>query len=505
MKSQTEEYAGRPRDLSGSHCAFWAGCLTLVSVAALAGSGLQPFQYLSIGLLLAVISRHMLAIFSRVDDLFAPVNILAFYFLINFAMRAAYLFTDPASNRVGVLYYDDYIPPALCLATLGFVCFRAGTRSSLTRKLGQHFALKATQWHGSLPFVRILIMYALGAAGTFYLFQHGARTVGNVEQDILNNKYNPMPGSIVLMATLINVGVMATAAFFLARHNGLRGRLPGWILLAIGMMLVTVQFSLTGKKSSVLEPVVASAIIYHYLKSRMTAGKLLAAGIPMFLLTFGALNVYRYSIIGEAGGAPRNLGEVADRVGYALNYFHSGRADDIGSSSVSSFMGREFGVDSLALVVKYTPKRKDFGLGERYLGIPAQILIPRQLWPDKPIDYFTGDFEDNYAVGWHDAYTSPHVISDLYQNFHIFGIAGGMFFIGMVFQTLYRACRPWLGQAKGVFIYAALIPGLVLSLEWEPVAICQFYVRYGVLIFGLAWILGISNKTTAANQIMDRR
>ena len=80
-----------------------------------------------------------------------------------------------------------------------------------------------------------------------------------------------------------------------------------------------------------------------------------------------------------------------------------------------------------------------------------------------------------------------------------------MFFIGIVFQTLYRACSPWLGRAKGVFIYAALIPGLVLSLEWEPVAICQFYVRYGFLIFGLAWMLGISNKTATANQVADRR
>jgi hypothetical protein len=153
-------------------------------------------------------------------------------------------------------------------------------------------------------------------------------------------------------------------------------------------------------------------------------------------------------------------------------------------------MRRQFGVDALALVIKYTPERRPFGFGASYLTIPEQALLPRQLWRDKPIYIPTDDFERDYLGVPPGGFTSMHVISNLYQNFHLFGVVAGCFALGVGFQLFYLGCAPWTRNGMRVFAYALLLPGMVHALEGEPVVNCVVYLRTGLLLLLVMMILG---------------
>jgi hypothetical protein len=192
---------------------------------------------------------------------------------------------------------------------------------------------------------------------------------------------------------------------------------------------------------------------------------------------------------------------VADRAVQAVELIVSGREENIVDSAVKFFLNRQYGVDTLALAVKYTPGRREFGLGKDYLTLPSQLLIPRALWPEKPILNITADFEETYAVGWRDSYSSPHLISNLYSNFHLFGIIAGLFFFGAGLRRLYSYCRPWVGYPAAVCVYAILLPGLVHSMEWEPVTICIYYIRFGVFLFVLVHFVDSKNALTGVAKV----
>ena len=247
----------------------------------------------------------------------------------------------------------------------------------------------------------------------------------------------------------------------------------------------------TGKKQELLEPAIAVLIVCYYMGRRIRLVNILVVGIPLLVVTFGVLNVYRAHVRSTAATGPRTIDEGLGRIWDSLEYRSADSS--LTTSAAFSLLDRQFGVDTLALVVKYTPERADFSLGKPYLLMPLHVFVPRALWADKPINYITGAFEDIYAPGWKDTYTSPHVMSDLYCNFHLFGIVGGMFIIGLVLKLIYNACNLSPQNPAGICFYAVMIPGIVHGFEWEPVTICVFYLRYAIVLYAILWALSRMN------------
>lgn len=89
-----------------------------------------------------------------------------------------------------------------------------------------------------------------------------------------------------------------------------------------------------------------------------------------------------------------------------------------------------------------------------------------------------------------------HVISDVYQNFHLPGIVVGLFLIGVGARVLYLSCAVLGKEGIRTLAYAILMPQLVHLLEGEPVVSSIIFIRSGLLLWLTVRLLG-SRMATA--------
>ena len=452
---------------------------------------LQAYQAIPVAVLLGLTGQRVVELaINRTLDLFEPVNLVAAYFALYFALRALYVLSWPSVPRLGLFAYDDYLPAALWCACLGYIAFAAGYYSNLAKRILVRLPEGRLTWPRTAPGVRIALLLTIGFAAWIYLFKHGAFVVGAVSEEAGRNFHSdPMPGIAILLGALLDCGWVATCIAIIRKQRK-TNQVTLWMVAALAAGMLAVRLVYTGGKQYFLEPLVQAMIVFHYLRWRLRLRHVLLVGVPCAFLAFGALNVYRFVIIGQSGGAPTSFQDLMGRVSYAWDYFTSDHTDGMEQSAFESLMRRQFGVDALALVMKYTPDRRPFGYGESYLTIPEQTFVPRQVWTDKPIYIPTDDFERDYLGVPPGGFTSMHVISDLYQNFNIFGVAVGLFLIGVVFQLLYLACAPKARNGIRLLAFAVLTPALVHSLEAEPVLNSIVFIRLGLLVLIVMKLLG---------------
>jgi oligosaccharide repeat unit polymerase len=467
------------------------GLTTTLVPVLLALFDLRAYQAVPIAVLLGLAGQRLAELaLSRHQDLFEPVNLVAAYFILYFAFRAIYVLGWAGVPRLGFFFYDDYLPAALWCASLGYVAFTAGYYSNIAKRILARLPESRLAWPRTAPGVRIGLLLIAGFAAWLYLFRHDAFVVGAVGEEAGRRFHeDPMPGIAVVLGSLLDCGWVAVCIAVMRKQRK-TNQVTIWAVAGLAIVLLTVRLAYTGGKQYLLEPLLQAGLVYHYLRRRLRLRHAVLLGIPCAFLAFGALNAYRFVIIGESGGAPTSFTDLLSRVSYAFDYFTSDRTDGLQKSALESLMQRQFGVDALALVMKYTPDRRPFGFGESYLTIPEQTFVPRQVWKDKPIYIPTDDFERDYLGVPPGGFTSMHVISDLYQNFNIVGVVVGLFGIGIVFQLLYLACAPGTRNGIRILAYAVLMPGLVHALEAEPVVNSVVFIRLAILLFLVVKLLG---------------
>lgn len=130
-------------------------------------------------------------------------------------------------------------------------------------------------------------------------------------------------------------------------------------------------------------------------------------------------------------------------------------------------MSRFYGIDSLTLIVRDTPKVMDFQHGKTIAPLFV-AWVPRQLWEDKPTISFGKVFAEKY-MGQHFAGTgtsaSPTVLGEAYLNWHLPGLLLVAFLSGVILRVVYA----WLIQRNfgvpAVFLYSQIF--LFLFMFWE--------------------------------------
>lgn len=452
---------------------------------------LRAYQAIPIAVLLGLGGQRLVELaLSRRQDLFEPVNLVAAYFILYFAFRAIYVLGWAGVPRLGFFFYDDYIPAALWLASLGYLAFAAGYYSNIGKRIIARLPEGCLAWPRTAPSVRIGVLLIAGFAAWVYLFRHDAFVVGAVGEEAGRRFHSePMPGIAIVLGSLLDCGWVAICVAVMRKQRK-SNPVTVWMVAGLAVALLTTRLFYTGGKQHLLEPLLQAMLVYHYLRKRLQLRHAFLIGVPCAFLAFGALNAYRFVIIGESGGAPTGFQDLLRRISYAFDYFTSDRTGGLQQSALESLMRRQFGVDALALVMKYTPDRRPFGYGQSYLHIPEQTFVPRQVWEDKPIYIPTDNFERDYLGVPPGGFTSMHVISDLYQNFNVPGVVAGFFLIGIVFKLLYLSCAPGTRNGIRILAYAVLMPGLVHALEAEPVVNSVVFIRLTLLLLIVMKLIG---------------
>jgi hypothetical protein len=159
-------------------------------------------------------------------------------------------------------------------------------------------------------------------------------------------------------------------------------------------------------------------------------------------------------------------------------------------------LARQAGIDALALVMKYTPDPRPFGLGESLVRDFISGVIPRQLWRDKPFFSASREFEQNYLgmPGSYDGHSSPQVLADLYANFWLAGVVGGMLSLGVFLRWFYLFCAPGPNSPAGLLFYALLLPPLLHMMEATLAVIEINFSRLVLFVILGAFFFGVRNN-----------
>jgi oligosaccharide repeat unit polymerase len=464
------------------------------------GFGMGISLALPLALLLGLTGQRFvdLIVHSSQRDVFAPTVLIAFYFTIDFGFRALYVnYTGFSDGQLGINPYADYLPQALWCACLGYVSFSIGFSSGWGKMIGSILPKRHLSWPRAMPTNKILLTLGIGAASSAYLFSIGVKVGEYSNPEFL---HNPPPGLPVLLEAALYLGWVVICVSLIAPQR-IVGRRIAWPLLFLTIVLLLVRVAMKGSKESLILPILQALIVFNYLRRRLRAWELAAITLPTLLVAFGAVNFYRFVAVGQLGGSPKSIGDLASRVSSLTDYFGNGGHVSGQSTAFEQLMLRNEGVDSLALVMKYTPNPFPYAYGKDLVTLPL-TFIPRRIWPEKPVDMVGHNFEHQYMgmAEFYIGFNAIHIISDLYRNFNLFGVIGGMLAVGTALRFFYRFADPASRNAAGVYLYAALLPSLGRFLEGDMGTVIVMIIRSCALVAAIGLLVGVRLRRNSRNE-----
>ena len=472
-----------------------SAALTLMLIPAFLYLDVESAVALPLALLLGLTSRHLFELVIRPasNDLFFPTTLVVGYFVVDFGARSFYLATVPFFARIGRNPYNDYLPAALWCACAGYLAYSSGMGSEAAKRLLRRLP-RLGNWPRSLPALRLLLLMIVGLGCVFYLFKLGL-SVGNYGN--LEFQRHPPPGLPVLLQNLTDLSWVALCIFLVtSAKKSRRGVI--WLLLGMSVSILCIKLAISGGKVALIQPFLETAIVFHYGKRRFRIWEMLTMGVPVVILAFGAVNFYRFVVVGHHG-APKDLADVVSRVSLATDMLNDAHAIGSQQSPLEQMVDRNAGTDALALIIKYTPNPFPYVYGRHWLEIPL-TFIPRQIWKNKPVNMPSAEFESTYMSepSNYNGFSSMHLIGDLYRNFSFAGVLVGMFLLGVLLRLFYLFCSPRRENGAGLFLYAVLFPEIIHSLESDVGYAMINVFRAAVLTMGVAYFLGARFKKLAA-------
>ena len=490
--------------LPGLHCAspllllYGVGIFGSVLFSLCLLGAVDFWAALPTAVLITLTALPAIAAFSmRGYDLFSPFQLVAGYFLVYYGARAAYLQLNSHAMPLGLLAYDDYVPTAAWLASLTFCVFTAGYTLARSRVPATYVLRMCPRLPRRAPVIRLATVAGIGLLAHVYILSYGV-VVGRTytQSGMREMTENPIPGWLPPCSGLVEIAFCVAIIYAMGADVPRRDRqVCKWFAL-ICFVLIVLKTVSQGIREYVLLALALWVLCYHYRRRRVGIA-MIAVALGCGMLVFPTVQVLRDTVVVRIGGTPKTVSDISGLVISSLEYFSSLSIQDSANLAMASVFDRSQGIDALSLVVKYTPERAPWGLGSTYLTIPVQLLVPRALWADKPILNAHQDFEHTYMGITFYAQASPHVFSDFYSNFAVFGLIVGALVFGVMFKYFYLL-RMWSPHRKEVLlVYSYLILNGVHQLEAAFVAGAVIMVRAIIIVaIALCFLCAGQNRET---------
>lgn len=292
-----------------------------------------------------------------------------------------------------------------------------------------------------------------------------------------SNTSNPFYGTISFFDWLGPASVAIGFAFyFYLRRSGdndfRRWRLFAWSAFAVEF----INGFFSGSRLSAALPVVVYLIINNYL-GRRSLLRVLLVGLFVVFVVMPLQNFYKAPDIFERSySSPANV--------YSVSLERKSlRA--VGEFVFDSSIGR---IDQMRIVPYIFANTREFLHGKTFRDFFVSFGPPRFLWKNKPISINSQDNVFGHQIGYlspGDDKTAlgPTAIGDLYINFGVLGIIGGMFFLGaayrFIFSILVDGANPPL---FGVVMYGVFWPQFITGLENWIGPVWAGMIRLAVLL-----------------------
>ncbi|PZS07612.1 MAG: hypothetical protein DLM64_14600 [Solirubrobacterales bacterium] len=411
--------------------------LVVVSLAIVVGIGgaILDNAHLGIvgGVALVVAASLPLIARLRVDPLDGP-GIAALITAFELGVVSLVWLGNPVGAGPGLSRSD--ITQALLVVALGQLSFTIGARSCGAPRPRRRLVLSLRDVPSTGAMV---IASAVGVAGS---------VLGVLEHSFGYVSGGGGPASLTEVFALLQSigGVVALTAALLWFGSG--ERRWGYLMLAFTAIQFAIGF-LSGVKAAALAPLVFVLLAYVVAHNRVPVRSTIVLALIALLVVVPLAELYRSATRTQQESAPQALSQ-------AFSSRHGGLGQAL-SQAYRYGAGRFRNIDSVALIVARTPSVFPFAGGKDYFALPAIILVPRALWPQKPSLTTGGDFSHTYWEIPSSVQTATPLTQtgDLYRNFGLVGVVVGMLLWGLAVGAWQRlAWRLHSPRFAVVFIYS---------------------------------------------------
>ncbi len=284
------------------------------------------------------------------------------------------------------------------------------------------------------------------------------------------------------------------------------------LLLTIALPLLGLELGwglISGSRFKMLLPLAAVAIglsrAYRPVAlTRVAVGLAVFATVLFPLVTALRTGLFTQRVEIERGGFTRET--VGRSIESALEDETGFEGDE--DDSLKLLGERLHALTSFALVIRYTPERHPYRLGEQFLMTPLVMVIPRVVWPDKPTPgEFTRVFKRMYW-GLYDQGTSiaPSQLGGFWSNFGFVGVFLGMWLSGLLYGLLMRDLS-FGTNGKSFYplaVTSTLLPTLIQTFEseFEPLieGLPKMLLIHFLVAWGLSKALRPQRRTTTSTE-----
>jgi hypothetical protein len=281
------------------------------------------------------------------------------------------------------------------------------------------------------------------------------------------------------------VPLAVMAAALLAFETRTRG---AWLTLIVLFIAAIVVGAIAGGKQSFVVAILA-VIIPRTSARRLPAGALVAAALFFLLLVIPFNQAYRLSARGAVTLS------TSEAVATAPAIFGQVVASDLSPSALwqsGTFLAQRIqSIDSPAIILQRTPGQIPYSSPATLAEAPVLDVIPRIIWPGKPILTAGYQVSQQYFGLPAEIYTSSDVTpeGDLYRHGGWVPLVAGMFLLGCGIRVLDDMTDVRQG-AHGAFLILLLFPAVVQAAsDWGGLLAGipgMILLWFGVIAFSFA-------------------
>lgn len=239
-----------------------------------------------------------------------------------------------------------------------------------------------------------------------------------------------------------------------------------FVLMALWAAIPPTMFFnfFTGSKGLFLAPLATVAVTYAGVERRFRI-RWVVGGVLVVSLLYPVSNFYREVILqGFTKGAIDVLRDPKQSLSRLSGYASQFEAGEYLLAGLTATSSRFDGLGITAIIVRDTPKLVPYQ-GGWSIGHIFIAYIPRVLWPGKPMltcgQWVTDNYGGGQIAGVRSS-TGPSWVGELFFNFGIAGVIGGMLLLGLLFrmfhETVFRSDAPiplrWVGV---IFLYQGVL------------------------------------------------
>ena len=261
------------------------------------------------------------------------------------------------------------------------------------------------------------------------------------------------------LVSWLAVFAIAAAAYQVFSTPDGKGKAMLWSMVAVD---VTVG-ALGGTKQSFFLTLLAVLIPYGALRGRVSLRLAVASALLFLWIILPFNTAYRTTV--RDGASYLSPGDaVAAAPGVVSGVVSADAPLSVAGDSSSTLLRRVRNIDNIAVIVQLTPSTIPFRNPGEYISAPIFALVPRAIWPDKPVLSTGYEFSQEYYGLPSTMYTASAItpVGDLYRHGGWPVMAIGMLLFGMTFRlfdTLFHSEK----DPRAIFFLLFFLPMLVQS------------------------------------------